>query len=90
MRVKEVKYLDGYKLRILFNDNKTKVVDLEKELWGPMFEPLKDINFFKRVSVDQDHITIIWPNGVDFSPDILHEMGKEVTEGSSATDHKIS
>jgi hypothetical protein len=41
MRVKKAEYLEGYKLRILFNNNKEKIVDLEKELYGPMYEPLK-------------------------------------------------
>lgn len=78
MRVKKVDYLEEYKIRVVFNDNKVKIVDLESELWGPMFESLKDLGYFKTVAVDQDHITIVWPNGVDFSPDVLYEMGKEV------------
>lgn len=80
MRVKKVEYLDGYKIKLLFNDNKTKIVDLENELWGQMYEPLKNIEYFKKVSVDQDLITIVWPNGVDFSPNFLYEIGEDITE----------
>lgn len=82
MRVKKAEYLDEYKIKLLFNDNKTKIVDLEKELYGQMFEPLKDIEYFKKVSVDQDAITIVWPNGTDFSPDLLYEIGVEVKKNS--------
>ena len=80
MRVKKVEYLSGYKIKLLFNDNKIKVVDLETELWGHMYEPLKDIEYFKLVSVDKDDITIVWPNGIDFSPDFLYEFGEDYVE----------
>jgi uncharacterized protein YnzC (UPF0291/DUF896 family) len=80
MRVKKAEYIEGYKIKLQFNDNKVKIVDLEKELKGAMFKPLKDIDYFKKVSVDQDAITIVWPNGVDFNPDVLYEIGIEVKE----------
>ena len=78
MRIRQAEYLEGHKLKLLFNDNKTKIVDLEKELWGPLYEPLKDIEYFKKVSVDDDFITIQWPNGADFSPNFLYRIGTEV------------
>ncbi|MBS0272757.1 MAG: DUF2442 domain-containing protein [Proteobacteria bacterium] len=78
MRIRKAEYLEGHKIRLLFNDNKTKIVDLEKELLGPLYEPLKDVEYFKQVSVDEDFITIQWPNGADFSPNFLYKIGKEV------------
>jgi hypothetical protein len=78
MRIRQAEYLEGHKLKLLFNDNKTKIVDLEKELWGPLYEPLKDVEYFKKVSVDDDFITIQWPNGADFSPNFLYRIGTEV------------
>lgn len=84
MRIKKAEYLEGYKLKLLFNDNKTKVVDLTAELWGPMYEPLKNIEYFKKVFVDSDYITIQWPNGADFSPDMLYEMGIETKSRSKS------
>ena len=57
---------------------KRRLSIFKKELWGPMYEPLKDTDYFKQVFVDNDYITIQWPNGADFSPDRLYEMGKEV------------
>src|ERR1700733_9227485 len=80
MRVRKAEYLEGYKLRILFNNNKEKIVDLEKELYGPMYEPLKNVKYFKKVFVDSDFITVQWPNGEDFSPDVLYSMGEDVIE----------
>jgi hypothetical protein len=39
-------------------------------LWGPVFEPLRDPDFFAQVTVD--HGTVVWPNGVDLDPVVLH------------------
>ena len=48
-------------------------VDLEGELWGPVFEPLRrDLGLFRQVAVDEELGTIVWPNGADMDPDVLH------------------
>ena len=59
-----------YGLRLTFDDGVTREVDLADELWGPMFEPLRDPAFFARVVVE--HGTVVWPNGVDLDPLVLH------------------
>lgn len=41
---------------------------------GPMYEPLKDIEFFKKVRVDKELRTVLWPNEFDICPDSLYEM----------------
>lgn len=76
--IKKVEYIDRYRLKILFNNRQTKIVDLEKMLGKAknMLLPLKDIEYFKQV--ETDGITLCWPNGVDLCPDVLFEMGKEV------------
>ena len=77
--VKKVEYLDGYKLKLHFNDRKVKIVDLEKMVKKAknMFLPLRDIEYFK--SVKCDGTTICWPNGVDLCPDVLYAMGKNLS-----------
>ena len=72
MRIHEVEPLRGYMLRIGFSDGYTRDVDLEPELWGPMFEPLRDPEEFRKVAVDPELGTILWPNGADLDPDVLH------------------
>ncbi|HEY5595096.1 MAG TPA: DUF2442 domain-containing protein [Nitrospiria bacterium] len=76
--VKGVAYQSGYKLLITFEDGVQKSVDLEPHLEGEIFEPLKDINYFKTVSVNSDLDTIVWNNNADFSPDFLYEIGQVV------------
>jgi hypothetical protein len=39
---------------------------------------LRKIEYFKRVHIDDSNYSICWPNGADFSPDVLFEAGKEV------------
>lgn len=39
-----------------------------------MYEPLKDIEFFKKVRVDKELGTVLWPNEFDICPDSLYEM----------------
>jgi len=77
-RVTEAEYLKDYKILITFNNGVKKIVDMEHDLWGTMFEPLKDKNLFKQLRVDKEIHTIVWPNGADFSPDSLYEIGKPV------------
>jgi len=69
-RVTAVEVIPPHALRLTFDDGLTRDVDLADELWGPMFEPLKDPAFFAQVSVD--HGTVVWPNGVDLDPLVLH------------------
>ncbi len=78
--VVEATYIGGYKLKIRFDNGETKIVDLKPHLDGSIFEPLKQIDFFKSFRVDKDIDTIVWPNNADFSPDFLYEIGQTVSE----------
>ncbi|MDR1737473.1 MAG: DUF2442 domain-containing protein [Candidatus Symbiothrix sp.] len=73
MWVKDAKYLDGYRISVLFSDDIRKTVDLTNQLYGEVFEPLKDINKFKRFSVSD--WTVEWENGADYAPEFLYQIG---------------
>lgn len=73
IRIIDVEPLDGFRLRLRFSDETERIVDLESELWGPVFEPLKaDVALFRKVRVDPELGTIAWPNGADMDADVLH------------------
>ncbi len=72
-RIRSVEPLEGFVLRVGFDDGVTREVSLEAELWGPVFEPLRqDPRLFRQVRVDQELVTVGWPNGADLDPDVLH------------------
>ena len=70
-----VEHLGGHRLRLTFADGITGEVDLSDRLAGPvgpMFEPLLDVDFFAQVVVDEELGTVVWPNGADLAPEVLH------------------
>jgi hypothetical protein len=76
-RVVEVKVAEDFKLWVRFSDGKCGTVDLSTELWGPVFEPLRDKDLFTRVSVHPELHTVTWPNGADLSPEYLYEAAQQ-------------
>ena len=43
-RLTRAEHLCDYKLQVTFDDGREGVIDLEDELWGEVFEPLKDLD----------------------------------------------
>ncbi len=72
-RVIDAKHIKDYTLYLRFSDGSEGEVDFEHELEGEIFEPLRDIFFFKDFRVDQELHTVVWPNGADFAPEFLYE-----------------
>ncbi len=72
-RVTSVKVLSGYRLRIGFDDGTQQQIDLEPILEGEIFGPLRNLSLFKKVRVDPEVHTLVWPNGADFDPATLHD-----------------
>ena len=65
-------HLHDYVLWLKFEDGTEGEIDLASELWGPVFEPLKDVQYFGTVAIAESG-TIAWPNGADLAPEFLHE-----------------
>ncbi len=74
IHVLKVTVIPPYTLDILFDDGTRKRIDLRRELYGPIFEPLRDPALFARVFVDENSRTVTWPNGADFAPDYLYQL----------------
>ena len=68
LEVVKAEYLDGYRIKLWFNNQVVKVIDLANSL--------KDVECFKRFSVKFN--TIEWENGADFAPEYLYERGTVV------------
>jgi hypothetical protein len=83
--VTDASYLGGYKLQVRFENEEVRNVDLGNHLDGPIFEPLKDLSYFRQFEVNHDIDTVVWLNGADFSPDFLYEIGEPVGEPVHAT-----
>ena len=71
-KVVEVKPLDGYRLWLRFDDGASGTVDLSAELWGPVFEPLKEKTLFAQAAIHPELATVTWPNGADLAPEFLY------------------
>lgn len=72
LRITHVEPLDGYRLRIAFNDGVVREIDASFLLHGPLGEELKNPDYFRQVRVDTESRTIVWPNGLDPDPELLH------------------
>jgi len=78
VKVTGVERLGEYRLRLTFSDGMVGDIDLAAELWGEMFEPLRDIAQFNSVSVDPELGTLVWPHGADLDPEGLHDAVRPV------------
>jgi Protein of unknown function (DUF2442) len=75
-RIAQVRYLGDYRLELSFTDGARGEVDFRNRIVGRggVFGPLADIAFFSKVRVDAEAGTIVWPNDVDFCPDVLYSL----------------
>ena len=76
-------------MEIEFEDGVTGTIDVESELFGQVFTPLRDEAVFAQVSLDEFGAPC-WPTGADLAPDAIYAKltGKPVT--SSANHPKAS
>ena len=70
--VVDARYVRGFTVWLKFADGTEGEVDLSAELWGPVFEPLRDPDYFRQFKL-AEYGTISWPNGADIAPEFLYE-----------------
>ena len=75
-KVVEAHHVRDFILHIRFDDGLEGQVDLQGELWGPIFEPIRSPDKFKQFSIHPELDTIVWPNGADFAPEFLYDAVK--------------
>jgi hypothetical protein len=69
LHVVRAEYVSGHRVHLWFNDGTDREVDLEGVLDGPIFKPLRDVNYFKQFRIEGH--TLAWANGADFAPEDL-------------------
>ena len=72
LRVTDVELIDDRHLRVTFNDGVVREVDCSFLFHGTLGEPLRDPGYFRQVRVDEEARTVLWPNGLDPAPELLH------------------
>ena len=72
-RITGFEHVAPYALRLRFEDGVETVVDLADMLEGELYGPLRDPFVFARVALDSEVGTVVWPNGADFDPAVLHD-----------------
>jgi Protein of unknown function (DUF2442) len=67
--------LTGYNIFLKFDDGAEGVVDFGKHpSFRGVFEPTRDLDFFRQVRVHPEFKTIYWPNNADWDPVVLHAL----------------
>jgi len=73
-RITNVRHIEEYRLELTFSNSEKAELDFRNRIVGRggVFAPLENVDFFKRVRVDPEIGTLVWPNEVDFCPDVLY------------------
>ncbi len=77
IHVTKIQVVGPHSLDLTFDNGVHKRVNLRRELYGPIFEPLRDPAYFAKAYLDPDSHTVTWPNHADFAPDFLYHLEAE-------------
>jgi len=69
-----------FTLRVNFDDASSQVINFKPVLKGELYGPLQNPELFDQVQLDQEAHTLVWPNGADFDPAMLHNWSDYVAE----------
>ena len=62
-----------YTIKITFDDNTNQTINFRPLLHGQLYGPLRDLNLFNQVRLDEETGSLVWPNEADFDPATLHD-----------------
>jgi hypothetical protein len=73
-QIKDANHIQDYLLEITFADDNEAMLDFSERIVGRggVFAALENVALFQQVQVDEEARTLVWPNGVDFCPDVLY------------------
>lgn len=81
----EVECVGDWRLVLTFEGPERREADIAALVpFDGVFEPLHDQAYFRRVRVEPDVGTIVWPNGADVCPDVLYEKSRPVLQSTQA------
>ena len=72
MHIERVEYVDGHRVHLWFNDGTDGEVNFFDILDGPIFQPLRNMNYFRQFRIEGH--TLAWENGANFAPEYLHDL----------------
>lgn len=66
-----VEPLDGFNVLVTFRTGEERIINLDRYLYGPVFEPVRqDPMLFRAITVQRGALT--WPNEADIDPLVLY------------------
>ncbi len=81
-KVVAVKANEDFSLDLKFNDNSLRRFDARPYLDFGVFSELKDISYFKQVSIAYG--TVQWPHEQDISPDTLYIESRPIEDSNNS------
>ena len=73
-RIIEAHHVKEFTVHLRFSNGTEGDVDLKDELNGEIFQPLRELLYFKQFILHPELHTICWDNGADFAPEYLHDL----------------
>lgn len=73
-KLESAKHVRGHTIHVRFADGVEANLDLSSELWGEVFEPLRDPRAFLQFRIDEELNTVTWPSGADLAPEFLYRQ----------------
>lgn len=71
--VEKAEYLDGYRIKVTFDDGRDGIVDFSSYLnVGGVFERFRDMEFFKGFFVGRELGVLSWGGEIDVAPETLY------------------
>ncbi len=84
VHVTAVEVTGDHRIRLSFDDGSKGEVTFAEHDWRGVFEPLRDPNYFREVTLDEELGTIVWPNRADIAPETLHSWATRGRERQPA------